>query len=117
MSQTSSYPERRKQVARQMRTLSEQQPDVMKAFADLHRTGGGAGTLDKKTKELIALAISVATRCDDCIAFHTHDALKAGATEAEIMDALGVAIYMGGGPSMMYATHAVDALAQFATEG
>lgn len=108
-----TYPERRRHVGSNMRTLGELQGDVMKAFASLHTAGSAAGALDTKTKELIALAIAVATRCDDCIAFHTHDALKQGASREEIADALGVAIYMGGGPSMMYASHVVDAMAQF----
>ena len=79
----------------------------------MHRAGSEAGALDQKTKELIALAIAVASRCDGCIAFHTNDALNAGASEAEITDALGVAILMGGGPSLMYATHVVEAIADF----
>ncbi|NVK42570.1 MAG: carboxymuconolactone decarboxylase family protein [Oceanospirillaceae bacterium] len=86
----------------------------MKAFWELHTTAVADGALDTKTKELIALAISVATRCDDCIAHHTYDALAAGATRDEIADALGVAILMGGGTSVVYATHAIEALEQFA---
>ena len=108
-----SYPERRRHVGSRMRDLGSLQPDVMKAFASLHTAGSGAGALDARTKELIALAIAVATHCDDCIAFHTHDALKQGATREEIADTLGVAVYMGGGPSVMYATHVLDAVEQF----
>jgi AhpD family alkylhydroperoxidase len=108
-----SYPDRRRHVGGNIRTLGELQGDVMKAFASLHTAGSAAGALDTKTKELIALAIAVATRCDDCIAFHTHDALKQGATREEIADALGVAVYMGGGPSVMYASHVLDAMEQF----
>ena len=108
-----TYPERRRHVGSNMRTLGELQGDVMKAFASLHTAGSAAGALDTKTKELIALAIAVATHCDDCIAFHTPDALKEGASREEIADALGVAIFMGGGPSVMYASHVLDALEQF----
>ena len=108
-----SYPERRRHVGTRMKALGSLQPDVMKAFASLHTAGSAAGALDAKTKELIALAIAVATHCDDCIAFHTHDALKHGATREEIADALGVAVFMGGGPSVMYSTHVLDALEQF----
>ena len=89
-------------------------PGVMKAFWGLHKAAIATGALDTKTKELITLAISVATRCDDCIAHHTYDALEAGATKEEIADALGVAILMGGGTSVVYATHAVEALEHFA---
>jgi AhpD family alkylhydroperoxidase len=71
------------------------------------------GALDKKTKELIALALSVAARCDPCIAFHTQTLAKLGATRQEVDETLGVAVYMGGGPSLMYAAHALDAFEQF----
>lgn len=108
-----SYPERRRQVGRNLRQLTRLQPQVMEGFSALHSAGAAAGALEAKTKELIALAIAVATRCDDCIAFHTHDALKQGASRDEIAEALGVAVYMGGGPSVMYASHAMEALEQF----
>ena len=85
----------------------------MKAFWGLHTAALSPGALDTKTKELIALAISVSARCDDCIAHHINDALKAGATKEEITDTLGVAVLMGGGTSVVYATHAIEALEQF----
>jgi AhpD family alkylhydroperoxidase len=75
-----------------------------------------AKALDGKIKELIALGISVAIRCDDCIAFHAKAALKQGASREEVIEALGMAIYMGAGPSVMYATHALDAFTQFENE-
>lgn len=108
------YPDRLRNFEKNSRNLSAAQPAVMKAFWELHTTAVADGALDTKTKELIALAISVATRCDDCIAHHTYDALAAGATRDEIADALGVAILMGGGTSVVYATHAIEALEQFA---
>lgn len=108
-----TYPEQLKSIKDNMSELSAGQPKTMAAFSQLHAGGASPGVLDAKTKELIALAIAVTVRCDGCIAFHTHDALKAGATREEIMDALGVAILMGGGPSMIYSTHVVDALNQF----
>ena len=93
--------------------LSRGCPDVMQEFGALHKAATKPGAMDQKTKELMALGIAVAIRCDGCVAFHTHDALRAGATEAEVMDTLGVAILMGGGPAMVYAAHAVEALEQF----
>ena len=59
------------------------------------------------------LAIGVATRCDDCIAFHVKSALQQGATREEIMETLAMSIYMGSGPSVMYASHAIDAYTGF----
>jgi AhpD family alkylhydroperoxidase len=61
----------------------------------------------------MALGIAVAIRCDNCIAYHVHDALKVGATRAEIVETLGVAMMMGGGPATMYACEAFEALEQF----
>ena len=111
--QAVSYPDNFQNVLKNYQTLASAQPAVMKAFGGLHVAGAAPGALDTKTKELMALAISVVVRCDDCIAFHIHDALEAGATRDEMADAIGVAILMGGGPSMIYATHAIEAVDQF----
>jgi AhpD family alkylhydroperoxidase len=89
-------------------------PQAMKAFNELGRAATAPGALDSKTKELIALALSVAVRCDPCIGFHTKALVKLGATRQEIDETLGVAIYMGGGPSLMYAASAVAAFEEFA---
>jgi AhpD family alkylhydroperoxidase len=96
---------------REMRTGA---PEVMKAFAGIAQAALQPKALDLKTKELMALAISVAVRCDDCIAFHTKAAIDRGATRDEIIETLGMAIYMGAGPSAMYAAHALEACTQFA---
>jgi len=85
----------------------------MEAFERFHQAAVGSGALDQKTKELIALAVSVTAGCDDCIAHHVNDAIKAGATREEFADALGVAVLMGGGPGMIYASHAIEAVDQF----
>ena len=74
-----------------------------------------AKALDRKTKELIALGIAVAVRCDDCIGFHVKAALEQGASEEEVTEVLAMAIYMGAGPSVMYASHALEAFRQFAS--
>jgi AhpD family alkylhydroperoxidase len=88
-------------------------PDVMQAFSRIARAALGGTALQSKTKELIALAIAVAVRCEPCIAFHAESAVKSGATRAELMETLGMAIYMGAGPSVMYAAQAVEAYDQF----
>jgi AhpD family alkylhydroperoxidase len=113
---TPSSPAQLTQLKRGIRMLAASQAETMQAFTTLHRTAMRPGALNAKTKELIALAIGVAARCDGCIAFHTHDALRAGATEAEIMETLGVAVLMGGGPSVMYATHVIEAMQEFQAE-
>ncbi len=88
-------------------------PDVMKGFSAIAQAALKANALDTKTKELIALAVGVATRCDDCIGFHVKAAVLQGASRAEILETLGMAIYMGAGPSVMYAAHAIEAFDQF----
>jgi len=97
--------------------LEKVHPDAMKSLEALIQVVYSPGALDTKTKELITLGIAVAVRCDECIASHTLRSLEAGATEEEIVETLGVAMLMGGGPSIGYATHAMEALEQFkATE-
>jgi AhpD family alkylhydroperoxidase len=96
-----------------MRTLRGDTPNVMKAFSGLAQAAAASDALNLKTKELIALGISVAIRCDDCIGFHVKAALDQGATREEVIETLGMAIYMGAGPSVMYATHALEAYEQF----
>ena len=113
---TTSYPDQLDRIRGNMGVLSQRAPETMGAFSALHEAAARSGALDFKTKELIALAIAVSLRCDGCIAFHTHDALRAGATPEEIMEALGVAVMMGGGPSVIYATHVVEAVGQFRSE-
>lgn len=99
-----------------LRELREGAPDVMKGFSAIAQAALKANALDTKTKELIALAIGVATRCDDCIAFHTKAAALQGATREEILETLGMAVYMGAGPSVMYAAHALDAYGHLAPQ-
>jgi AhpD family alkylhydroperoxidase len=88
-------------------------PDTMKGFSMMAAAATADGKLDTKTKELIATAIGVAVRCDGCIAFHAKAAEQNGATREEILETLGMAVYMGGGPSMVYAAQALDAYDQF----
>lgn len=101
-------------VSARLKEMRTEQSDVMKAFSGLAQAAMKPQALDAKTKELIALGISVAVRCDDCIGFHVKAALNHGASREEIMETLGTAIYMGAGPSVMYASHVLDAYAQMA---
>ena len=107
------WPEAAKYLSGELKAVRNGAPDVMKAFSAMAQAALAAKALDTKTKELIALAIGVAVRCDDCIAFHTKAALAAGATDEEVQETLGMAIYMGAGPSVMYANHALTAWSQF----
>ena len=107
------WPDLVKELTGPLRNLRGGAPEVMKAFANLAQAALSARALDSKTKELIALAISVAVRCDDCIAFHVKAAVEHGASRDEVAEVLGMAIYMGAGPSAMYASHAFEAYSQF----
>ncbi len=91
-------------------------PEVMKAFGSLAHSAGKAGALDEKTKELIAMALSVGARCDPCIGFHAKALVRYGATRAEVQEMLGMCVYMGGGPSLMYAAAALGAYEEFGGE-
>lgn len=108
------WPNMTKDLSSMLRDLRGGTPEVMKTFSSMAQTALAAGALDAKTKELIALAIGVATRCDDCIAFHSKAAVDLGATKEEVLETLAMTIYMGAGPSVMYASHAFNAYSQFA---
>ena len=114
MSDTRNWPEWTNELSADLKSLRGGAPEVMKAFSGLAQAALKPAVLDAKTKELIALAIGIAVRCDDCIAFHVKAALQHGATKEEITETLGMAIYMGAGPSAMYASHALAAYGQFA---
>ncbi|MCP2010904.1 carboxymuconolactone decarboxylase family protein [Duganella violaceipulchra] len=107
------YLELTQSVSKQLATLREDLPDVMKGFGDLARAATRDGALDRKTKELIALALGVAAHCDACIGFHVQALVRLGTSKAELEEALGMAIYMGGGPSAMYSANALAAYAEF----
>jgi AhpD family alkylhydroperoxidase len=96
--------------------LGREIPGPMGGFARLHRKSMDDGALPGKVKELMALAISIAVHCDGCIAYHTHDAVKAGATRAELLETVAVGVLMAGGPGTIYAAHALDAMEQFLPE-
>jgi AhpD family alkylhydroperoxidase len=100
-------------VSKNLATLRADLPEVMKGFRALAGAATQSGALDKKSKELIALALGVAARCDACIGFHTEALVKLGASKAEIEETLGMAVYMGGGPSLMYAANAVEAFEEY----
>ena len=114
MMEKTNWLELTKVLSSELRNLRGGAPDVMKAFSSLAQAALAQGALDAKTKELIALGIGVAIRCDDCIAFHVKAAVDQGATREEVLETLGMAIYMGAGPSAMYASHALGAYSQFA---
>lgn len=110
---TSDYQNLHQHLQARLAQLSGELPGPMSGFSRLHNKAIENGALDKMTKEHMALAISIAMRCEGCIAYHTHDSVEAGATRAEVLETLGLAIMMGGGPATVYAAYAMDAIDQF----
>ncbi len=110
---TETYRDLTQGVSQNLAVLRADLPEVMKGFGALAGAATQSGALDKKTKELIALALGVAARCDACIGFHTQTLVKLGATKAEVEETLAMAVYMGGGPSLMYSANALAAFEEF----
>jgi AhpD family alkylhydroperoxidase len=96
-------------LSKYMKELRGLQPETMTGFSAMATGAKKNGALDKKAKEFVALGIAVATRCDGCIGFHVKELLDLGATREELGEVLAMAVYMGGGPSVMYAAHALKA--------
>jgi AhpD family alkylhydroperoxidase len=101
----------------QHRALRKMIPDVYRGFAEMSSAALTSGALDKKVKELIALAIGVVAGCDGCIASHAQSAVRAGASKEEAAEAIGVTFLMHGGPATIYGARAYDAFCEFADAG
>ncbi|MBC7604762.1 MAG: carboxymuconolactone decarboxylase family protein [Ramlibacter sp.] len=111
--ESSTYHDLTLGVTARLGSLRTGARDVMKSFGDLGRFALADGALDKKTKELMALALGIAAHCDPCIGYHMQTLVKLGVTRQELDETLGVAVYMGGGPSLMYAANAIAAFEEF----
>lgn len=98
-----------KEISAYVGKLHKEIPGVMSGFSSMSQAATKDGALNKKTKELIALALGIAAHCDGCIGFHTQALAKLGTTREELIETLGMAVYMGGGPSLMYAAEALKA--------
>lgn len=101
------------EVSASLAKLRADIPDTTRGFSALAQAATRDGALDKKTKELIAMALSVASRCDPCVGFHAEALVKLGCSRAEFEEMLGMCVYMGGGPALMYAAHALSAYEEF----
>lgn len=107
------YEQLTKGINAQLAKMRKEMPELMSGFAALAQAATKDGALDKKTKELIAMALAVATHCQGCIGFHSQALVKLNASREELMETLAMAIYMGGGPSLMYAADALAAYEEF----
>ncbi|MEJ2518224.1 MAG: carboxymuconolactone decarboxylase family protein [Methyloceanibacter sp.] len=110
---TTAYPDLTDAISKQIASLRKEIPETMTGFSRMAKGACASGALEEKTKELIAMGIAIALRCDGCIGFHAKALVKLGSSRQEFEEMLAVAIYMGGGPSLMYAAQALDAWDQF----
>ena len=99
-----------RQPARDLRTII---PEVLKSYGSMHHAAMADGELTTSTKELIALAVAVALKCDGCITSHARGAARAGVTRQAIAEALGVTILLSGGPGTVYGPRALQAFDEF----
>ena len=110
---TDTFTQKTKDISSQLAKMRKEMPDVMSGFASLSQAATQDGVLDKKAKELIAMALAVANHCPGCIGFHAQTLVKLKTSREELMETLSMAIYMGGGPSLMYAAEALEAFEEF----
>jgi AhpD family alkylhydroperoxidase len=87
-----------------------------KPFLELEERAFKDGALSKKSKELMALSISIVTKCEPCMEWHLHQALQEGATDEEIYETIDVSIEMGGGQAAAYARFVLKAMDYFKTK-
>lgn len=100
-------------VSKALGAMRKEMPDTLQAFNTMSKAAMKPGVLSELDKELIALAIGVASRCDACIGFHVKALVRLGVSREQLMETLAVCAYMGGGPTLMYAAEAVRAYDEF----
>jgi AhpD family alkylhydroperoxidase len=113
---TKSYAEIAADINRGIAKLRQGAPDAMAGFSALAKGAMKSGAQTADQKELIALAIGVARHRDGCIGFPAKELARIGTSREQVIEALAVAVYMGGGPSLMYAADAMHAFDEFQTE-
>jgi AhpD family alkylhydroperoxidase len=106
----------RKQVLTTIGEIGKTSPEIVRGYTGLSGAGAKTGTLDAKTRELIALAVAVTRQCDGCIAVHVDAAVKHGATREEVTEALGVAIAVNAGAALVYSARLIDAYDERTTD-
>jgi len=112
-----NYPDFHAEMVSLVTNLRDKLSGPMSGYGELHAAATRDAALSRKFKELIALGIAIAIQCEGCIVYHVHDALDAGATRDEILETVGVAVMMGGGPAVIYGAQVLEALEQFEAEG
>jgi AhpD family alkylhydroperoxidase len=113
---TDKYPEVTKHLSGYLRKLHKEIPCTMNGFSTLAKEATSEGALSEKTKELMALAIGISVRCEGCIGFHVKKLVQLEVRKDEFLETLSLAIYMGGGPSLMFAAEALEAFEEFSSK-
>lgn len=112
-----SFTQITRDVSAALDALRAETPEVMSGFSQMAKGALKEGAISALHKELIALAIGVASRCDACIGFHIKALIRLGVTREQLMETLAICTYMGGGPTLMYAAEAVRAYEEFSAGG
>lgn len=98
---------------KRLEKLKVEMPEAYSAFEAMGKAAKKPGAMDEKTKEFIALAMSISTQCESCIAFHTRSLIRLGATREEFCEGLAMIGYMGAGPGLTYGAKALEAYDEF----
>lgn len=104
-----NWSEYLQELKTRVKGMAKLEPEVVHGYAAISAAKTANPKLDSKTRELISLAVAVSLRCDGCIVTHTDLAKKHGATEEEIMEALGVAIAVNAGSALVFSARVMDA--------
>lgn len=112
-----NWNEYRKLLALGVKEIGQLSPDTVKGYVELSSAGQKKDLLGAKTRELIALAVAVTSRCDGCITVHTEAAIRHGATKEEIAEALGVAVAVNAGAALVYSARVMDAVKEYPGAG
>ena len=113
---TESYKDMVTALGAKLKEFRAAVPETMAGFNQLSKATHADGALSAKHKELMAMAIGIAVRCQGCLAFHAQACVRMGVTRAEFEEMLQVAMYMGGGPSVMTAAEALIAYEEMGGE-
>lgn len=108
-----SFTEITRDVSQALGALHKEAGGTMQGFGAMAKSALAPGVLSALDKELIALAIGVSARCDACVGFHVKALIRLGVSREQLMETLAICVYMGGGPSLMYAAEAVRAYDEF----
>lgn len=113
MDKLKTMTRRRKDAHAELMSLDSK---VYKAFLEMEQAAFSDGELNKRTKELIAIGISVVINCESCMQWHIEQAANSGASKREVLEAIEVGIEMGGGPATAHARFALEVMAHLYAE-